>query len=63
MSEPEPRCRRAGAGAGRLGAWPTAGLATGFAWNGSLPVELVGVAVGTFARCRYPYLRDTCHFQ
>ena len=35
MSEPEPRCRRAGAG-----------LATGFAWNGSLPVEPVGVVLG-----------------
>ncbi|WP_416035057.1 hypothetical protein [Aeromonas veronii] len=35
MSEPEPRCRRAGAG-----------LATGFVWNGSLPVELVAVVLG-----------------
>ncbi|WP_270657613.1 hypothetical protein [Aeromonas sp. Y293-4] len=35
MSVPEPRCRRGGAG-----------LATEFAWNGSLPVELVAVAVG-----------------
>ncbi len=35
MSEPEPRCRRAGAG-----------LATGFVWNGSLPVEPVGVVLG-----------------
>ncbi len=32
-----------------LAAWAPgrrAGLATGFAWNGSLPVELVAVAVG-----------------
>ena len=35
MSEPEPRCRRAGAGAGRRGAW-----------NWSLAVKMVGVAVG-----------------
>ncbi|MFM5413053.1 hypothetical protein [Aeromonas veronii] len=47
MSEPEPRCRRAGAG-----------LATGFVWNGSLPVELVAVGVGLWLmskpepRCR-----------
>ncbi len=40
--------------------WPgrRAGLATGFAWNGSLPVELVGVGLGLWLmsepelRCR-----------